>query len=53
MVGKEEGATPPVNLMAQLGEHPGTGAAALDGSLVSVFLKALHVVKRSRQANKH
>lgn len=53
VTGKGEGAIAPVNLKAQLGEHWGAWVTALNGSLVSVFLGAVHIVKRSRQATKH
>lgn len=36
-----------VNLMAQLAQHRGR-VKALNGSLASVFLGAVHVVKRSK-----
>lgn len=53
VTGKGEGAIVPVNLKAQLGEHWAAWVTALNGSLVSVFLGAVHVVKRSKQATKH
>lgn len=51
--GREEGAILPVNLGAQLGEPWGAWGPASNGSLVSVFLQALHVVQGSGPANKH
>ena len=51
--GKAEGPTLPVNLRAQRGQHRGAWVPASNGSLVSVFLRAVHVVPRSGQANEH
>lgn len=42
----------PVNLIAQLVKHQGVWVKTLARSLVSIFPKAIHIVRRSSQTNK-
>lgn len=53
VAGKGDRAVVAADLIAQLRELWGAWVTASHGSLVSVFLRAVHIVKRSRQANKH